>query len=233
MVASWISFVGFGLGIMMTNRGLLEPMQEWLRATVIGEGEPATLGSLLRLSPWVLIAAFALLVGLWFLRTPSRAAYQGGWSWPVTGLVIGVIGVVAWPLSALTGRQFGLSVTEPAYSYMRFFLLGQGEALSWASFMWIGIPLGSYVSARSHGEFKWRSPGPQRLLQALGGGVVMGIGAAIGGGCTVGHSLTGFSTLAMSSISATAGIVAGVWTASFILFGDVRVERSVRHAERA
>ena len=232
-MASWISFVGFGLGIMMTNSGLLEPLQERLRATVIGGGEPATLASLLRLSPWVVIAALALLVGLWFFRTPFQAAYQGGWSWPVTGLTIGLIGLFAWPLSAQTGRQFGLSVTEPAYSYMRFFLLAQPEALSWASFMWIGIPLGSYLSARWHGEFKWRSPGPQRLLQALAGGVVMGIGAAIAGGCTVGHSLTGFSTLAMSSITATAGILAGVWTASLVLFGDVMVQRSVRHAERA
>ena len=232
-MASWISLVGFGLGIMMTSGGLLEPLQQRLRAAVIGEGPPATAASLLGLSPWIVIAAFALLVGFWFLRTPAKVAYQGGWTWPVTGLIIGLIGVVAWPLSAQTGRQFGLSVTEPAYSYMRFFLLGQGEALSWASFMWIGIPLGSYVSARSHGEFKWRSPGPQRLVQALGGGVVMGIGAAIAGGCTVGHSLTGFSTLAMSSIAATAGIMAGVWTATFVLFGDVLVGRSVRHAERA
>jgi len=231
-VASWISLVGFGLGIMMTNRGLLEPLQERLRVAVIGDGPPATAASLLGLSPWIVIAAFALLVGFWFLRTPAKVAYQGGWTWPVTGLVIGLIGLVAWPLSTLTGRQFGLSVTEPVYSYMRVALLGQVEALSWASVMWLGIPLGSYLSARQHGEFKWRSPGPQRLLQALGGGVVMGIGAAIAGGCTVGHSLTGVSTLAMSSIAATAGIVAGVWSATLILFGDVLVGRSVRHAER-
>lgn len=232
-MASWISLVGFGLGITMTNVGLLEPLQERLRAAVIGEGRPATAASLLGLSPWIVIAAFALLVGFWLLRTPTKVAYQGGWSWPVTGIAVGLIGLAAWPLSALTGRQFGFSVTEPVFSYMRVALLGQVEALSWASFMWLGIPLGSYLSARRHKEFKWRSPGPQRLLQALGGGVVMGIGAAIGGGCTVGHSLTGFSTLAMSSITATAGIIAGVWLATFVLFRDVLVGRGVQHAERA
>lgn len=232
-MASWISLVGFGLGITMTNVGLLEPLQARLRAAVIGEGRPATAASLLGLSPWIVIAAFALLVGFWLLRTPTKVAYQGGWSWPVTGIAVGLIGLAAWPLSALTGRQFGLSVTEPVFSYMRVALLGQVEALSWASFMWLGIPLGSYLSARRHKEFKWRSPGPQRLLQALGGGVVMGIGAAIGGGCTVGHSLTGFSTLAMSSITATAGIIAGVWLATFVLFRDVLVGRGVQHAERA
>ncbi|MBI2081734.1 MAG: hypothetical protein HYT86_08445, partial [candidate division NC10 bacterium] len=52
MVASWISLVGFGLGIMMTSGGLLEPLQERLRVAVIGDGPPATAASLLGLSPW-------------------------------------------------------------------------------------------------------------------------------------------------------------------------------------
>jgi len=46
----------------------------------------------------------------------------------------------------------------------------------------------------------------------------MGIGAAIAGGCTVGHSLTGASVLAMTSLVATASIVLGVWSAAFVLF---------------
>jgi uncharacterized membrane protein YedE/YeeE len=99
--------------------------------------------------------------------------------------------------------------------------------------MWLGIPLGAFLAARRSGEFAWRGPAPVRLLQALGGGTVMGIGAGIAGGCNIGHSLTGAPLLAMSSLSATAAIVAGVWTASYFLFGDVRLERSVRHAQRA
>ena len=218
MVASWISFVGFAFGIAMANNGILNPVQQRLRATVIGAEGPATLATLLGVSPWLVIAVIAVLGGLWLWRGFGKAAYQGGWSWIEAGFAIGIIGILAWPLSALTGRMYGLSVTEPAYGYMRFFVLGQLDALNWASFMWLGIPLGSYISARLHGEFKWRAPGPTRILQALGGGVVMGIGAAIGGGCTVGHSLTGVSTLAMASITASVGIVLGVWSATLVLF---------------
>lgn len=219
MVASWISFVGFALGITMTNNGILEPIRDHLRVKVLGSRmDPETLPSLLGLNPWVVITLLVTLGGLWFWRSAGKAAYQGGWSWVKAGFAIGVIGVLAWPLSALTGRMYGLSVTEPAYTYMRFLLLGQKNAINWASFMWLGIPLGSYLSAKGHGEFKWRAPGPQRILQALGGGTVMGIGAAIGGGCTVGHSLTGASVLAMSSLTATLGIILGVWSATFVLF---------------
>ncbi len=218
MVASWISFVGFAFGILMTNDGILSFLQETLRASRLGPpGQPITLATLLGVTPWVVIVGLSLLGALWLWKG-YRRMYQGGWSWLVTGVVIGLIGVIAWPLSSLTGRYFGLSVTEPAYTYMRFFGLGQVSALGWASFMWLGIPLGSYISARSHGEFKWRAPGPHRILQALGGGVVMGIGAAIAGGCTVGHSLTGASTLSLTSITASFGILAGVWSAATVLF---------------
>lgn len=218
MVASWISFVGFAFGIAMANNGILNPVQQRFRATILGGGEPATLAALLGVSPWFVIAVLAILGGLWLRRGFGKAAYQGGWSWIKAGFAIGIIGIMAWPLSALTGRMYGLSVTEPAYRYMQFLVFGQLDAFNWASFMWLGIPLGSYISARWHGEFKWRAPGPTRILQALGGGVVMGIGAAIGGGCTVGHSLTGVSTLAMTSITASAGIILGVWSATLVLF---------------
>jgi hypothetical protein len=218
MVGSWISFMGFGFGILMTNLGILAPLQERLRDAQIGpSGEPASLASLLGVSPWIVIALLAVMGALWLWRG-RRRTYHGGWNWAVTGLAIGIVGVVAWPLSALTGRSFGLSVTEPVYTYVRFLGLGQMSALNWASFMGFGIPLGAYVAARAHREFKWRAPGPQRTLQALGGGVVMGIGAAIAGGCNVGHSLTGVSTLSLTSITASVGIVAGVWSAAAVLF---------------
>ena len=218
MVGSWISFVGFGFGILMANLGIVAPVLESLRsATIELAGELPTVANLVGVSPWAVIAILITLGGLWLWRGHPKT-YQGGWGWLVTGVAIGIIGVIAWPLSALTGRSFGLSVTEPAHTYVRFLALGQMSALNWASFMGLGIPLGAYIAARSQGEFKWRAPGPQRTLQALGGGVVMGIGAAIAGGCTVGHSLTGASTLSLTSITASVGIIAGVWSAAAVLF---------------
>jgi uncharacterized protein len=218
MVGSWISFVGFAFGILMTNLGIFAPAQEYLRHSIAGpSGGPATAPHVLGVSPWAVIAVLVVLGGLWLWRG-HRKTYQGGWSWIVTGVAIGVIGVIAWVLSAETGRPFGLSVTEPAYTYIRFLGLGQWSALNWASFMWVGIPVGAFLAARRHREFKWRVPAPQRTLQALGGGVVMGIGAAIAGGCNVGHSLTGVATLSLTSITASLGIVAGVWSAAAVLF---------------
>ena len=218
MVASWIAFIGFGLGILGTNNGLFEPLQDWLRASVVGDPDgPNTIASMLGLNPWVVIIVAVLMGGVWLWRG-RPAKFQGGWSWQKTGVALGIIGIIAWPLSSMTGRTYGLSVTEPAYNMMRLFTLGHIDALGWALFMWLGIPVGSYIAARRAGEFKWRTPGPTRLLQALGGGLVMGIGAAIAGGCTVGHSLTGVSVLSVTSAVASLSILVGVWSASLVLF---------------
>src|SRR5574341_1267321 len=65
-------------------------------------------------------------------------------------------------------------------------------------------------------------------LQALGGGLLMGVGAAIAGGCNIGHGLTGVPLFGLSSVTATLSIMLGVWTGVYFLFGSVAFERRVQ-----
>ena len=44
------------------------------------------------------------------------------------------------------------------------------------------------------------------------GGMLMGFGATVGGGCNIGQGLTGVSTLAVSSWVTTIFIILGNWT---------------------
>lgn len=229
MVASILALVGFGIGITMTNFGVLQPIQRALRATIVPVGSEPTLSTLLGVNHWVVIGVF-LVLGVWWCARGKIDAYARGWKWPVAGAVIGLIGILAWGLSASTGRQYGLSITEPIATLFRYLFTGESRWLNWSSFMWLGIPFGAFLGAISRKEFAWRAPGPLRLLQALGGGALMGIGAGIAGGCNIGHSLTGVSMLALSSLTATAGIVGGVWIGAYVLFGKTVLERRVKHA---
>jgi hypothetical protein len=232
-VGSIIALLGFAFGIMMTTDGVIEPVQAALRARVVDiDGESATLDLLLGLNPWVLVAIFAAAGGWWLLKSPA-GGYQRGWSWMRTGVVIGLIATVAWPISALTGREYGLSVTEPIWTISGFLLEDETELLTWGSFMWLGLIAGAYVAARTHGEFAWRAPGAQRLLQALGGGLMMGVGAGIAGGCNIGHGLTGVPLFALSSLTAMISIVMGVWTGAYLLFGNAVFARRIASVQRA
>lgn len=231
MVGSIIALLGFAFGITMTNGGVLRPVQAALRRSVVEiDGQPATLDRLLGVNPWILVAAFVAAGGSWLLKSQA-GGYQRGWSWARSGITIGLIATAAWPISALTGREYGLSITEPIRTISGFLFTGETSLLTWGSFMWIGLIAGAHVAARAHGEFAWRAPGAQRLLQALGGGLLMGIGAGIAGGCNIGHGLTGVPLFGLSSLTATLGIVLGVWAGAYLLFGSVAFERGVRTAE--
>jgi uncharacterized membrane protein YedE/YeeE len=233
MVGSIIALLGFVFGMTMTNDGVLEPVQALFRSQVVEINEqPATLDRLLGVNPWILVVIFSALGGWWLLRSPA-GGYQRGWSWARSGMTIGLIATAAWPISTLTGREYGLSVTEPIRTISGFLFTGESERLTWGSFMWIGLIAGAHVAARSYGEFAWRAPGAQRLLQALGGGLLMGVGAAIAGGCNIGHGLTGVPLFALSSMTATLSVVVGVWAGVYLLFGGVAFERGIRSAQQA
>ena len=81
-----------------------------------------------------------------------------------------------------------------------------------------GIVLGSLLSAMSHKEFSWRAPKAQSLVTQFGGGLIMGFGATVAGGCNVGHGLTGLSTLALGSLVSIIFIILGSWTMVYFLF---------------
>lgn len=232
-MGSIIALLGFAFGITMASGGVLAPVKTALRAWVVEiDGQSATLDRLLRVNPWLLVAAFVAAGGWWLLRSPA-GGYQKGWSWAKTGIVIGLIATVAWPISTLTEREYGLSITEPIRTIASYLLEGDADVLTWGSYMWVGLVAGAYWAARSHGEFAWRAPGAQRLLQALGGGVMMGVGAGIAGGCNIGYGLTGVPLFGLSSLTATGSIVLGVWTGAYLLFGRFAFVRRVGDVQRA
>jgi hypothetical protein len=73
-----------------------------------------------------------------------------------------------------------------------------------------GILLGSAGAALASGTFRLEGfTSRDDMLNHLGGAALMGFGGVLAAGCTVGQGLTGIATLAMGSLLAFAGILAG------------------------
>jgi uncharacterized membrane protein YedE/YeeE len=91
---------------------------------------------------------------------------------------------------------------------------------TWLVFEALGVLLGAFISGSLAGRIRWRvqhSPkisSKRRLLFALGGGILFGLGAQIARGCTSGAALSGMAVLSsggfitMLSIFGTGYIVA-------------------------
>ena len=78
----------------------------------------------------------------------------------------------------------------------------------------LGIVLGAYASAKQQGSFRWEGfSNTPDLKRHLFGGCLMGVGAVLAIGCSIGQGLSGISTLNFLSILATVSIVIGAFLA--------------------
>lgn len=77
-----------------------------------------------------------------------------------------------------------------------------------------GLLLGSLISTLARREFKLSLPTSwQEWARTMIGALMVGGGSVLAMGCTVGHGLSGISTLALGSFLALGAIMAGTWVA--------------------
>lgn len=217
MIGAMLALFGFATTTVATNSGPLKPAQAFLRQWLLHPGEEASLPGLFPVNPWIVIGPIVVLGGIWLVRS-GESSHQKGWKWQFTGTVLGIVGVLAWLTSTATGRNYGLSITGPVRTLFGYLTRGDLNLIDWGSFMLAGLLIGAFLSSYLYDEWKLRTPEPKRIFQSLGGGILMGFGAQVAGGCNIGHGFTGLSVLALSSITATLFIVLGAWTTAYLLF---------------
>ena len=245
LISAFITIIGFVVGIVQTSKGILSPLYARFRSFKVGIGgeEGPALWDLFGgpWAKWIIIAIIVVIIlpyilkGKPFAKAPSRRVGEfvslGGFSWPLAGLLIGLTIVFAWWASARWGGQAtGLSLTGPSSEFFLALLLGDSRSTdqmfnfwnlfksSWAALYIPVIPLGAYISAKGLKEFKIKTIPVQEMIMAFIGGLFMGFGAIIAGGCEIGHSLTGVSALSVASIITTIFIILGNWTMVYYKF---------------
>jgi uncharacterized membrane protein YedE/YeeE len=226
---------GFFFGIVVTKFGFLKPVYDLLISTPVFIGPEKdvvpTLDNILGMNKWIVIAVLAVPM-LWFVfqGKPTLKAKKG-YSWTMVGILAGVVAIAAfWASDYFGGRARGLSFTGPVREFFLGVFFGNAQAassdktltilgmtLSWSSLYVLAVPIGAYISGKLLNEVKMKVPPADELIKVLLGGFIMGVGAQIGGGCNIGHSLTGVSTLAVSSWVANMFIILGNWTMVYFL----------------
>ena len=148
-------------------------------------------------------------VGILLLAALARSTEgrAGAWSWRWSGLCVGLVAVLAWPVSAAAGRGFGLAVV-PGTAGMVAGLSGRPFP-AWDVLLLVGLVAGGWLAARRAGPVALRAPGPSALIERFTGGLGLGVGASIAAGCTVGQGLTGLALLAPGSFLVMAAIFGG------------------------
>lgn len=206
--------LGFALGGVATAQGLLRPLLDRAIAPVLLSDREASLAALLNLPTWALVIAVILLIALALAWLPRPGQRSERWPWHWTGIALGGLGLAAWLAGKPAGWGYGLSMTGPTRSLLDFFLTGASDLLNWGVFMLIGLTLGAWASCRARGPIAWSVPSGSEAWRRFTGGLLMGFGGTLAGGCNIGNAFTGLSLLALNALVATAGILLGVWLAS-------------------
>jgi hypothetical protein len=233
---SLVVLMAMGISALATLRGLTAVWRvNSLDLVTVGTGPGPFAGHWLASAsglalPMAWLVSALLVSGLLLLwvfkdrRTLSAAAVVAGVGVGAMVLAVwwvsGVLGFVPEHpetlepvfLATASGRMESMSFTAPVaywWDALMYFSDG-GKRVTLGMATAAGLLLGAYVSARLEGTFRWEGfTQTSDLAVHLVGGSLMGVGAVLALGCTVGQGLSGLSTLSLGSAMAVLGIVLG------------------------
>ncbi|QQS00907.1 MAG: YeeE/YedE family protein [Austwickia sp.] len=203
LVGSWLALIGYAGTSAAMKYGVLKPVNDGLRGITV----PATtIHGTLGIAMWPLLVALVVGVGLavrHHLRKPAvtlatlpprrsgamHLLLERRWHPFATAVVIGLIAIAAWPLSTAAGRNGGLGITTPSANLTSYLATAQPKYLDWGVMLVVGILAGSFIAAKAAGEFRVRVPDATIAVRSTIGGVLMGVGASLAGGCTIGNAM--------------------------------------------
>jgi len=90
----------------------------------------------------------------------------------------------------------------------------------------MGLLGGAFVGALLSKEFAIRIPRREGAMRGLGGGLLMGVGAAVTPGCNIGGFFTPFIAMSASGIGMMIGLIVGSYAGAKVLLWEVKRMRT-------
>ncbi|WP_100332571.1 YeeE/YedE family protein [Bacillus xiapuensis] len=229
LIGSWIALFTYMVSSAMMKSGIWQPATASMQSHQL---EAQTIHGSLGVSPWVLVAVLAVITAFFVWKQLSKPSvkiptmkpkktgiahllFEKRWHPFVTATLIGLIAILAWPLSEATGRMFGLGITTPTANLLQYAISGDSSFLNWGVFLVLGILIGSYIAAKGSGEFRFRTPDAGTCLKSAGGGILMGIGASLAGGCSIGNGLVETALFTWQGWISLPFMILGTWTGAY------------------
>jgi uncharacterized membrane protein YedE/YeeE len=179
--------------------------------------------------PWQAGVAIGVLAGLAYL---SSAASGRNYPLGVTGGVSGVHKLATgkeltqvWRQTISTKPEMKTprSVSEDA-TQKTTPQPKSNKVVVWLVVLVVSLVIGSWISGRLSGQAKLLARPPEQTVIAFIGGVLVGVGAAVGHGCVVGNIMSGWALMSVGSIlfGITAVLANWVTTYFYLMGGTLR-----------
>jgi hypothetical protein len=207
-----------GIVAYATISGPLAYLRVWAfpqnEATGTPPGIAHWLSSVMGVSPSLIGIVIGIAI-LLFVAAPARVRQS-----PSTlfwGAAFGLSAVCAWAGTQwiATNGFDGIQVASHTFSSplgetILWTMTASGQTLSFAIGSVAGVWIGAFVGSLIKGHFRWEAcEDPRELRRQIFGAGMMGFGAVVALGCSVGQGLSAFSVLAWSAPLTVAAILAG------------------------
>ena len=232
LIGSWVALILYAVTSAITKTGVLLPLMNVInRPTNVNASVSHSTG----IPNWVLVLILTVITITLVVRTLRKPKvmvpklkqkhtgirhylFERRYHPFVAGIVVGLIALLAWPMSESTGRPYGLGITTPSANLINFLVSGNSKFIDWGVLLVLGIFVGSYIAARGSKEFKWRLPDKKTIRNSAFGGMLMGFGASVAGGCSIGNGLVETATMSWQGWIGLGSMIIGVWFMSYFIF---------------
>ncbi len=217
MLGMLLALATWSLGDIITYVGPLRSLRDGLNSSSIQvDGGTATVLNVFGIPVgWGLLAILGICVAIYLARSP-REDRSPLWNWPLLGIASAVVTSGAWLVAKAGGANYTFGTSRVPTGLYETFVQG-GSTHYWIPVTLFSLVIGAFIAAYLSGTLWVRGESMGRYVELGIGGFIMGVGAAISGGCNLGHSLVGVPLLSLGSISTTLAIAIGVFAGHHLL----------------
>ena len=216
---SFVIVLVMGVSTYIVLAGPLAPLRDFLfTQTPVTTDTPPGLANYAAVWTGLPVAGIGVATGLaicaYAISSSGLRADRTAFFWSV---VVGLAIVSGWAGTqwvANTGFEavpvVSHSFSAPVGETILYAMTGSARAISFAVGSVAGVWLGAFIGSLIKGHFRWEAcDDPRELRRQIMGAAIMGAGAVIAMGCTVGQGLSAFSVLAISAPVTFVAIFAG------------------------
>lgn len=215
---SFVIVIVMGLSAYLVMSGPLAHMRVWLFTVEEGARSPQGFSQLaqdrLGVGPALtgLVLGGAILIFSLASARMLRSLDMVFWA-AVVGMAV-VLGWVGTTWVSTTGfaaepietHSFAAPIGDTIY----YAMTASGNSLSFSVGSVLGVVLGAFLGSLLKGQFRWEAcEDPRELKRQIFGAALMGPGAILAVGCSIGQGVSAFSVLAFSAPVAFLAIFAG------------------------
>jgi uncharacterized membrane protein YedE/YeeE len=205
---SFVIVIVMGLSAYFVMSGPLAHARVWLFPVVEGASNPQGISQYLMSAFGLDFALTGLIIGgALVIASLSSATMRHSPRHVIWGVVVGLAVVSGWVGTQwVANTGFAVEPVEthsfaaPIGDTIYYAMTASGNSLSFSVGSVVGVLLGACLGSYSKGHFRWEAcEDPRELRRQIFGAALMGPGAILAVGCSVGQGVSAFSVLAFSA----------------------------------